>query len=301
MTTIPDISDTPAPLVQGEPIEVADGVYVIPDRRVPLVPNIGIVVGERAALVVDTGLGPRNGAHVLAQARQLAGDRPLYLTTTHFHPEHGFGAQAFAGAATIVANRAQLDELRAKGAGYLAMFSGFGPHIAAELADVQFTEPDLRYDERLDIDLGGHTATLRTHGPAHTSGDQTVLVDGRVLFTGDLVETRMFPITPYFPPHDTEVDPGRWIGVLDDLIALAPDVVVPGHGEITDLSTVRAVRDYLRHIVAEVARLHVAGVPLDDATAIVEQSARSRWPDWQNPEWIAFAVRALYPEPVSPA
>lgn len=294
MTTIPDISDAAAPLVRGEPVEVADGVYVIPDRRVPLVPNIGIVVGERAALVVDTGLGPRNGAHVLAQARRLAGERPLYLTTTHFHPEHGFGAQAFAGAATFVANRAQLDELRAKGPGYVAMFSGFGPRIAAELADVQLTEPDLRYDERLDIDLGGHTAILRAHGPAHTAGDQTVLVDDRVLFTGDLVETRMFPITPFFPPHDTEVDPGRWIGVLDDLIALGPDVVVPGHGEITDLSTVRAVRDYLRHVVAEVARLHEAGVPLDDATARIDQDARDRWPDWQNPEWIAFAVRALY-------
>ena len=221
--------------MQGEPIEVADGVYVIPDRRVPLVPNIGIVVGERAALVVDTGLGPRNGARVLAQARRLAGDRPLYLTTTHFHPEHGFGAQAFAGAATIVANRAQLDELRAKGAGYLAMFSGFGPTSRPSSPTSSSPNRTCAYDERLDIDLGGHTATLRAHGPAHTSGDQTVLVDGRVLFTGDLVETRMFPITPYFPPHDTEVDPGWWIGVLDDLIALAPDVVVPGHGEITDL------------------------------------------------------------------
>ncbi|HEY4455716.1 MAG TPA: MBL fold metallo-hydrolase [Pseudonocardiaceae bacterium] len=300
MTAIPDISDTPAPIVQGEPVEVADGVFVIPDRRVPLVPNIGIVVGERAALVVDTGLGPRNGARVLAQARQLAGDRPLYLTTTHFHPEHGFGAQAFAGAATFVANRSQLDELRAKGAGYLAMFREFGPQVAAELADVEFVEPDLRYDERLDIDLGGHIATLRAHGPAHTSGDQTVLVDGRALFTGDLVETRMFPITPYFPPHDTQVDPAGWIGVLDELIALGPDVVVPGHGEVTELSTVRAVRDYLRHIVAEVARLHAAGASLDDATAHVDQDARDRWPDWQNPEWIGFAVRALYPKTLNP-
>lgn len=158
---------------------------------------------DRAALVVDTGLGPRNGARVLAQAGCLAGDRPLYLTTTHFHPEHGFGAQAFAGAATFIANRAQLDELRAKGPGYLAMFSGFGPQVAAE---------------------------------------------------------------------------------LDELIALDLDVVVPGHGELTDLGTVRAVRDYLRHVVAEVARLHAAGATVEDATAIVDQAAHERWPDWQNPE-----------------
>ncbi|WP_406323800.1 hypothetical protein [Streptomyces niveus] len=62
---LPDTSETPAPVVSGEPVQVSDGVFVIPDRRVDLVPNIGIVVGETAALVIDTGMGPRNGAHVL--------------------------------------------------------------------------------------------------------------------------------------------------------------------------------------------------------------------------------------------
>src|SRR5215210_5844590 len=85
----------PPPVVHGNPVEVAGGVFVIPDGRVPLVPNIGVIVGDRAALVIDCGLGPRNGAITHQIARTLAGDRPLYLTLTHFHPEHGFGAQAF--------------------------------------------------------------------------------------------------------------------------------------------------------------------------------------------------------------
>lgn len=51
-------------------------MHVIHDRRVPLVPNVGIVVGERAGLVIDTGLGPRNGAYVLEQARSLLGAVP---------------------------------------------------------------------------------------------------------------------------------------------------------------------------------------------------------------------------------
>src|SRR2546421_13083673 len=90
-----DMSNAPPPIVRGEPVEVSDGVFVIPDNRVELVPNVGIVVGTQAALVIDTGLGPRNGAYVLEQARRLAPERRLYLTITHFHPEHGFGAQAF--------------------------------------------------------------------------------------------------------------------------------------------------------------------------------------------------------------
>src|SRR4051812_28090020 len=81
----PDVSDAPAPIVRGEPVQVSDGVFVIPDQRVELVPNVGIVVGENAALVIETGIGPRNGAYVLEQARRLAGERRLYLTITHFH------------------------------------------------------------------------------------------------------------------------------------------------------------------------------------------------------------------------
>ena len=107
--------------------EIAPGVYVIGDRRVPLVPNIGIILGRDAALVVDTGMGPANGEKVLAAAKRVAGRRPLILTLTHFHPEHGFGAQAFKGVAKIHYNRAQRDELRAKGEGYLGMFKTFGP------------------------------------------------------------------------------------------------------------------------------------------------------------------------------
>src|SRR5262249_46420517 len=133
---LPDVSTAPPPVVRGEPVEVSDGVWVIPDNRVPLVPNVGIVVGDRSALVIDSGLGPRNGAYVLEQASRLAGGRPLYLTVTHFHPEHGFGAQAFKGVAQIIYNAAQRDELHRKGAAYLGMFSGLGANIAAELAGV---------------------------------------------------------------------------------------------------------------------------------------------------------------------
>ena len=87
--------ELPPPVVANAPLEVADGVHVIPDGRVPLVPNIGIVVGSRACLVVDSGMGPRNGATVRRHAEEQAGGRPLFLTITHFHPEHGYGAQEF--------------------------------------------------------------------------------------------------------------------------------------------------------------------------------------------------------------
>ena len=159
-----DAPTAPAPTVVEEGItEIAPGVWVIPDRRVPLVPNVGIVVGDDAVLVVDTAMGPANGSRVLAAAKEKAQGKRLLVTITHFHPEHGFGAQAFRNEATIVYNRAQRDELHDKGAGYVELFRTFGPAVSAALEGVELVEPDEVYDgETTELDLGGRTVQLRT-------------------------------------------------------------------------------------------------------------------------------------------
>ncbi|MGH3026729.1 MAG: MBL fold metallo-hydrolase, partial [Gaiellaceae bacterium] len=87
--------DTPPLIPLGRTIQVAERVHVMPDERIEFVPNVGIVAGERATLVIDTAIGPRNGERILGEARRLGGGRKLLLTTTHFHPEHAFAAEAF--------------------------------------------------------------------------------------------------------------------------------------------------------------------------------------------------------------
>jgi glyoxylase-like metal-dependent hydrolase (beta-lactamase superfamily II) len=290
-----ETTEPPAPVVNGVPREIAPGVHVVPDGRVPLVPNVGIVLGEEKALVVDTAMGPSNGARIRAFADELAGDRELLLTITHFHPEHGFGAQAFAGA-TIVYNRAQLEEFRDKGAGYLEMFRTFGAPVAKELEGVELVEPSEVYDGDVhELDLGGRRVELRTWGRAHTRGDQVVfLPDERVLFTGDLVEERCFAIFPYFPPEDADVDGGRWLAVLEQLEALDPEVVVPGHGDVGGREVIAAAREYITLLRDESQRLKAAGVTVEDAVEQLDASMRALHPDWVQPEWIGFGVRHFY-------
>ena len=170
-------------------------------------------------------MGPENGRKVLEGAKRLAGGRQLILTLTHFHPEHGFGAQAFKGEATILYNAAQRDELAAKGAAYLGMFRGFGPGVAAALEGTELVMPDEVYDgASLTIDLGGRTVELSTYGLAHTKGDQVVSVpDAGVVFVGDLAEERIFPIFPWFPPDDADIDADNWARVLAALEAAKPE------------------------------------------------------------------------------
>jgi glyoxylase-like metal-dependent hydrolase (beta-lactamase superfamily II) len=282
-------------VIENDPVEVSDGVYVIPDGGVPLVPNVGFVLGSRGALVVDTGMGPRNGRTVRGHAERLAGGRQLFLTLTHFHPEHGYGAQELDRAAVSIYNRGQLDDLRQKGAAYLEMFKTFGDTVAEQLEGVELVEPHVVYDGSADVDLGGRTAQLRTWGLAHTRGDQVVfLPEQRVLFTGDLVESGCFAIFPWFPPDDVDVDGDRWIAVLEELERLEPEIVVPGHGELGGVEVVAAAREYLELLRAETRRLADEGASEDDAAAELDRSMRALHPDWAQPEWIAFGVRCFY-------
>jgi glyoxylase-like metal-dependent hydrolase (beta-lactamase superfamily II) len=294
MTDTASDAGPPVPVVDPSAIkEIASGVFVICDRRIPLVPNIGIILGRDAALVVDTGMGPANGKKVLDAAIRLAGQRPLVLTLTHFHPEHGFGAQVFKGAAKIHYNRSQRDELRAKGDGYLGMFKTFGPHVAAALEGTELVQPDEVYDgASATIDLGGRKVELKTWGLAHTAGDQVVwLPTERILFTGDLAEERMFPIFPWFPPDDAHIDGARWASILSELAAWQPAIVVPGHGDIGGAEILLGVRDYMHDLSKRVAAERASGKDADAIVAALAPKIRAEHPDWSAPEWIDFAIR----------
>src|ERR1017187_8586279 len=79
-------------------------------------PNIGIVVGSRATLVVDTGLGPRNGATIARVAAGLSQAPKLFLTTTHFHPEHAAGEPGFPPGTVLIRDAVQQQEMAEHGA-----------------------------------------------------------------------------------------------------------------------------------------------------------------------------------------
>jgi glyoxylase-like metal-dependent hydrolase (beta-lactamase superfamily II) len=282
----------PDPVVQvSGAVEIASGVLVIPNNDVGLVPNIGVISGTDAVLVVDTGLGVANASDVLAFASEVARGRRLYLTTTHFHPEHAFGASVFEG--SYVVNRAQADDLRRKGSGYLEMFRGFGGAVAERLAAAIVPVPDVVFDGVHTLDLGGRTAVLRPTGRGHTLGDQVVEVpDAGVLFTGDLAETGQFAIFPWFPPHDTDVSGLSWIGVLDRLIAAGPRIVVPGHGTAGGQDVLHGVRDYLRELRDETWRRRDS----PDVVAEVRDVLVGRYPEWTGREWIERGVGCLCAE-----
>ena len=62
---------------EGTTVKVSPHVYVIPDGNVGGVPNVGIIVGNKATLVVDTGMGPRNGQAILREVAKVSKNADL--------------------------------------------------------------------------------------------------------------------------------------------------------------------------------------------------------------------------------
>ena len=273
--------------------EITDRVWVIPDSdHTLLVPNIGIIVGSRATLVIDTGLGPANARAVMEEARRLGTGRRIFLTHTHCHPEHGFGANVVSGDVAIVCNGTQWGELQEKGATLLRMFRERMPALAPMLEGVEFVPPDIRYTGSMELNVGnGLTVEFHEVGGAHSRGDQAILVRSSqsVLFTGDLVEEGYFGIL-----GDDESHVLPWIDRLTRLDQLAPEFVVPGHGHMRGRELIASYRGYFELARRRVAELRAAG-ELSEAEIVdhVGNELLGLHPDWANRNWAARTAADL--------
>ena len=295
------VADPRPPTVDTTNIhEIADGVFVVRDHRIWLVPNIGIVLGRDAALVIETGLGPANGERVLDLARRLAGSRRLILTLTHFHPEHGYGAQVFQPDATIVYNRAQRDELAEKGARYINLFRKTqSAAVGAALDGTRIVMPHAIYDgEHMEIDLGGRKVHLQTTGTAHTGSDQIVFLPAeRILFAGDLIEERMFPIFPWFPPDDTDVNAAHWAKVLRDFRRFASTLIIPGHGDPGPINIALNLAAQIETTGREVRALRLQGSSTNDIIRDLKPKIIAANPTWEHAGLIDWQLAYFASQP----
>jgi len=251
------------------------------------VPNVGIVVGSDAVLVVDTGLGPKNGETVLREVNKL-GARKIYIVGTHFHSEHILGESAFPASAQVIRARAQQKDIEEFG-----VQPNFATRSAASaelMKDAQFRKADELFDSEKTIDLGGIRVRLFWYGRTHTNGDTLIFVEGdRVLFAGDVLMTRRFVA---FNAEQSSVQ--AWIDSIDKIEALHPVRIVPSHGEMGDGSLVESNRTYLKALQVRVGELKREGKTLEQSTDTVTAEFRARYPGWTGN--AGAAARGAYAE-----
>ena len=280
----------PDPIVRTEGLrQISSHVHIIPDNSVPRVPNVGFVIGERGILVIDTGMGPRNGAAVAEVAKKLGGSRALYLVTTHFHPEHDLGAQAFPENTTLIRSNDQVKDIAEFGLLLAQMFARRSAIDAELLKDVEFRKANVTFDREYELDLGGVKVQLMAMGANHTRGDTAMWVESdRVLFSGDVA---MRPQPAFASPYSNV---RHWLSSLDRLEALKPAISVPSHGPVGDGSMFASgYRTYLVEVRDRTTTEKKAGRSADQAVEAVTAAMVDRFPDKRR---LAGAIKAGYAE-----
>lgn len=276
----------PASLVRsGVTAKLTDHVWAIPDGSASLVPNVGIVVGTKAVLVIDTGMGTRNGETVLREVNKVGAGKPIYIVTTHVHPEHDMGAHVFPEGSKLLRSKDQVEDITAgTGVNLIPVFAARSELNKELLAGASHRDADIIFERDYTLDLGGVEANIFSMGTNHTHGDTVVLVDG-VLFSGDVA---MKP-QPSFANNTATIS--HWLESLDRLEALKPRIVVPSHGPFGDVAIIKGYRSYLTRIRDRTAALKKAGKTEDEAVAAVSGELGAEYPDKNR---LAGAVRAAY-------
>lgn len=285
MSGRPDAGDLPDPLIDpGAMHRLSEHVHLIPDGSRRRVPNVGIVVGGRRALVVDTGMGEANGEQVLAAARSVAGGRPLFVMSTHVHPEHDLGASAFPSDAVMVRSRSQVDEIESTAPSVVDDFRAQSPHYRRLLVGAVFRPADVVFDDALDVDLGGVVVRLTALGTNHTDGDTMAVVQGDgVVFAGDVAMSG----APSFASPRSRIRP--WLRSLERLRAARPRVVVPSHGPTGGIELIDGYEAHFRRVLELVAQLRLEGAGPDD---VLREVVAARVGDYGDRDRLEGAVRA---------
>jgi quinoprotein relay system zinc metallohydrolase 2 len=272
LAALPGRADAPLAMT-----EVAAGVFVhggVHEEASPAnndaIANIGFVLGDDGAAVIDPGGSAKEGRELRAAIRART-DRPIrYVILTHVHPDHIFGAAAFRDDKPDFVGHAKLPGALAQRGGYYLRRLREALGEGAEGSEI--VTPTSLVSTRLDLDLGGRRLVLRAHRAAHTDNDLTIFDEKtRTLWLSDLLFVDRLPV----------VDGSLvgWLDELDHLTAIAADRAVPGHGPTAVPWPVAAEpeRRYLETLARETRAAIKAGTSIAGAATQVGQSERGRW------------------------
>ena len=263
--------------------------------------NAGLIVDGDESLLVDTLFDMRLTEEMLKAMQDAAGVTGTDIGTvvnTHANGDHTHGNGCLP-TAEIIASEASAREMEEVSAATLAGMLAAAPSMgevgayltdifgAFDFAGVEERLPTRTFSGSLEVTVGDRRVQLLEVGPAHTAGDVLVHVpDSRTVFTGDILFVGGTPIIWAGPVSN-------WLAACEKIIAMGPEVVVPGHGPITDTAGVRQVQDYLRFVHDEARARYDAGL---DAREAIFDIALGEFRSLGDAERLAVNVLTLYRE-----
>jgi len=263
--------------------------------------NAGLITDSGESLLVDTLFDlklTREMLHVMRNAVPAAHEIGQ-VVNTHANGDHYFGNQLVADAEIIVSQSCAdemrenpPDELRARFDNYQALGDAgeFLMRVMGRVFDfrgIVYTPPTRAFSGEITLKVGDKDVRLVEVGPAHTKGDTLCYVpQDKVVYTGDILFSGGHPVV-WAGPVD------NWIRACDLILSWDVEVVVPGHGPITDKSAVIQLKQYLEYLKIEARKRYDMGMTLEQA---VDDISLKEFGSWTDAERIYVNINNLYQE-----
>jgi len=237
-------------------VEIGDRVFV---RRYAFFDqNIGVVLGDGEALVIDTRSTHVHAREILTDLRELTPSPVTIVVDTHGHFDHVNGNHVFRPAA-IWGHEGCVTFMERTGEARRAKIAHDEPTLAADLPEVVIDPPDRTFAETAHVQVGGRRVELRHLGRGHTDHDIVIGVPGTgVLFAGDLLENGAVPFFGDGYPLD-------WPETAYRVAELVHAVVVPGHGDHAGRAFADEQAAAIWGLAALARRVHSGELALDEA------------------------------------
>ncbi|MEP0313142.1 MAG: MBL fold metallo-hydrolase [Hyphomonas sp.] len=263
--------------------------------------NAGLIRDGDQSLLVDTLFDmplTRTMLGAMQDATALAAEDIGVIVNTHANGDHCHG-NGCCPQADIIASEASAKEMIEVPPAMLAQFKKLGGQLGPagsyfadifapfDFDNVEERAPTQTFAGQMDLKVGDKVVELIEVGPAHTEGDVLVHVpDDKTVFTGDILFIDGTPLMWAGPVSN-------WVGACDRICEMDVDVIVPGHGPVTDKAGVRRVAEYLKFVDTEARRRFEAGLSVRDAALDI---ALGDYSSWGDAERIAVNVDTLYRE-----
>jgi glyoxylase-like metal-dependent hydrolase (beta-lactamase superfamily II) len=235
--------------------EIGNGVYVLQGAG----GNVGLVVGERGAFLVDDQYAPLTDKIRAAVAEVT--DQPIrFVLNTHWHGDHTGGNENLAEEGTLVIAHDNVRERMSAGQ-FMEFFDREVPPAPADAL------PMVTFNDEIRFHLGGHTVEAVHLPAAHTDGDSIVhLEEANAIHAGDIVFFGMYPFIDYGSGGSL----GGMIEAVDRIAALADadTAIIAGHGgPVIDREQLAEYRAMLADVHRELIEMIVDGATLDEVLA----------------------------------
>ncbi len=247
--------------------------------------NAGFIVTGEGVVVIDSHFVW--AADLVRVIRGITPEPIKFLVNTHMHVDHTTGNQVWQKeGATIVASEVTRLNLEDWGSQHSTNFMReFDP---AKAKGIEPVLPHMGFSGELVLNMGNKQMRLVHAGPGHTAGDVYVLLPReRTIFTGDLLFSHNHCV---FKPY-SHTNPGNWIRVIDRILDMPVDTIVPGHGPLSTKADLRAFRDYLVDFTGQIKTMIAQGKTLNEVRKGLDLSKYSHW---HHQEFIPENIEMCY-------